>query len=90
MMQAARGSAAGLTGAFGSPAGGARLAGHGDGPVGDDVLLDLGRAPSDGAVALEGVEAGPLAPVDGIGAAPGGQPGRSQEVDGQLGQGLGQ
>src|ERR1700728_3004838 len=65
MMQVARGSL--TVSAVGS---GARLAGHGDGPVGDDVLLDLGGTPADGRVALEGVEPGPLAPVDSVGPAP--------------------
>src|SRR5271168_4210708 len=48
--------------------GGARLAGEPDRPVGDDVLLHLGRAATDGAVALERVETGPLAAVDRVGA----------------------
>src|SRR5277367_1212542 len=55
MMQVARGSVAALMVREATRAGSAaRLAGHGDGPVGDDVLLDLGGAPADGRVALEG------------------------------------
>src|ERR1700722_19882746 len=84
MMQVARGSVG--NGRNGSAA---RLAGHGDGPVGDDVLLNLGGAAADGRVALEGVEAGPLAPVDRVGTAARQGAGRTEQVDGELGQRLG-
>src|SRR5580704_798899 len=76
MMQVARGSAG--NGWSGSAA---RLAGHRNGPVGDDVLLDLGGTAADGRVALEGVQAGPLAPVDRVGTAARQGAGRAQEVD---------
>src|SRR6516162_7642980 len=64
MMQVARGS-----GGKAVVRSGARLAGHGDGAVRDDVLLDLGRAAADGGVALKGEETGPLPAVHGVGAA---------------------
>src|ERR1022692_4633597 len=51
-----------------------------DRPVGDDVLLHLGRATPDGAVALEGVKTCPLAPVDGVGTTLGEQASRAEQV----------
>src|SRR5580692_2388050 len=84
MMQVARGSAG--NGWSGSAAG---LAGHRNGPVGDDVLLDLGGPAADGRVALEGIQAGPLAPVDRVGTAPRQRAGGAEEGDGQFGERLG-
>ena len=83
MMQAARGSAGNV--GCGQPRG---LAGHGNGAVGDDVLLDLAGAAADGGVTLEGVEAGPLAPVDRVGSAAGQEAGRAEQVDRQFGERL--
>src|ERR1039458_5131873 len=68
--------------------GGAGSAGELDCPVGDDVLLHLGRASADGAVPLEGVEPGPLALVDGVRTAPGEEAGGPEQVDGKVGQAL--
>src|SRR5918995_3926130 len=65
------------------------LAGE-EGAVGDDVLLHLGGAGADRRVALERVQARPRAAVDGIGAALGEQPRRSEQVDRQLGERLSQ
>src|SRR5262249_35844966 len=56
--------------------------------VGDDVLLDLGRAGPDRRVALEAVETRPVAAVDGVGTPLGQQPVRTEHVDRELGQGL--
>src|SRR5215207_4665729 len=66
------------------------LPGGEEGAVGDDVLLHLGGAGADRRVALERVQARPRAAVDGIGAALGEQPRRSEQVDRQLGERLSQ
>src|SRR5712691_10430021 len=67
----------------------ALLAGE-EGAVGDDVLLHLGGAGADRRVALERVQARPRAAVDGVGPALGEEPRRSEQVDGELGERLGQ
>src|SRR5262245_36295707 len=66
------------------------LLGQPDGAIGEDVLLDLGSTSADRRVALEDEEPVPRAVVDGVGAALLEDPGGAEEVDGQLGQGLGE
>src|SRR6516165_6598932 len=86
MMQVAR--AVSLTAYARRSGSGARLAGHGDGPVRDDVLLYLGGAAADGRVALEGEQPRPFAAVHRVGPALGEHTGRSEQIDGELGHRL--